>query len=201
MFRIPRIFRNGSWGIAWRVVSVRWAVASPIISRRRITASCFSVLLRKSASVMLLKYETMSRAACSMSRRMSGLVRIHIRRSRWRGCAPVPSDLVIAPATNEAQNPPERRPTLPPLPPFQAGCRQKPVSSHRASPTGRRHSRAGLSARNRAENFESPNVMFLAERAQPFPEFACRLCHRHTVRISFLSLRFKDFTCEGRIAN
>src|SRR5208337_242136 len=49
---------------------------------RRITASCFSLLARKSVSVVSLRYDAISRAACKMSRsRPSWSASIHADRS------------------------------------------------------------------------------------------------------------------------
>ena len=61
-------FSNGEFRDGRRVASVRCAAASPMISMRRITASCFSLLALNSASVVSLTYEPMSRAASRMSR-------------------------------------------------------------------------------------------------------------------------------------
>ena len=61
-------FRKGSSGMVCRVAGVRCAAASPMISMRLITASCFCLSARKLVSVVSLTYEPMSRAASKMSR-------------------------------------------------------------------------------------------------------------------------------------
>ena len=53
-----------------RVAGVRCAAASPMISMRLITASCFYLSARKLVSVVSLTYEPMSRAASKMSRNL-----------------------------------------------------------------------------------------------------------------------------------
>src|SRR2546430_2495963 len=73
---MPRIFRKGRLGIAFRVSSDKWTAASPMISMRRTTASCFSVFAAESASLMSLTYAPISWEA----------VRISRSRPSWSAC-------------------------------------------------------------------------------------------------------------------
>jgi len=68
ILRIPRMLRKGMFGKRARVSGAMRLAASPMISKRRRTASCFSVFKKKSSRLTPSRYLVMAVAESRISR-------------------------------------------------------------------------------------------------------------------------------------
>jgi len=139
MFRIPRIFRNGSSGTARRVSSFKWAVASPMISIRRNHRILF---LRVGPEIRLgcVLHIRCDQARCLQDVPQSPeLVSFHKRGPQWREYAREQSGWGISRERDVAQNPLEHLPVPLPPRPFRADHRSRRVMTRQALPASPHH--------------------------------------------------------------
>src|SRR6202047_5294888 len=144
MLRIARIFLNGSAAISRRVVSLRWAVASPIISMRRTTASCFCVSGRELRLRGVLHIGRNEARRFQNIAQSAKLISLHKRKPQWREYARVQNGSAISREKDAGRNPPGD-PRLPrPRRPSPEARRRRRVTIRSASPASPHHCQVQL---------------------------------------------------------
>ena len=185
-----RQFPDGS-----AVSSFRCAAASPMISMRRMTASCFCVSCRNSCSVVPATQELMSRAASRISRRRpSCSVSIHADGRPKNVLAGVSVGRLLQ---RSAKNKVHRRADqffclTRHVEQFGCGDRHRVVECDEQVDIARWRC---FAVRHGAEHLQAANMVSLAESAQPLRQLCCGECGRQLLRgrsVSGLIILFKE---------